>query len=400
MVIPGYEKASGGTLDPITHSLAGGALSATGLCRASRLATPTLVVAANAPDIDIVAMFWGPYAALAWRRGLTHGIPALIVLPFVVAGTIVLVDRLAHRVRGLDCPPHRFGTLLGLAAVGVATHPVLDWINTYGMRWFVPFDGSWSYGDAIFILDPWLWLLFGGPVFFAWSRTRVALGGWGLLAGLLSVPVLVASAVPPWARAVWLAGLAGWILLRVDRRHLGGAAREPGRRIARSEGLARRSLLAASAYLVLMVSATPFAEAVAAAEARERLPLDDVVSTMVGPLPADPLGGEVIVETAEAYWIGTFRWMRRPRVEWEAEPIERGEVSAVVSEAMQHPEARDFLEWSRFPLHQVTPHSGGWWVEFHDARYLGSGGGSLSGVRVFIHPDFRSGRDPTPVGEY
>jgi len=40
---------------------------------------------------------------------------------------------------------------------GGAHHPTLDWLNTYGMRWLMPFSGRWFYGDAVFIVDPGCW---------------------------------------------------------------------------------------------------------------------------------------------------------------------------------------------------------------------------------------------------
>jgi inner membrane protein len=51
--------------------------------------------------------------------------------------------------------------LLLLSAVSILTHPTLDWTNEYGMRWLMPFSGRWFYGDALFIIDPWLWGLLG-----------------------------------------------------------------------------------------------------------------------------------------------------------------------------------------------------------------------------------------------
>jgi hypothetical protein len=41
----------------------------------------------------VLAYADGPAADLAFRRGWTHGIPALIVLPFLLAGAMVLLDR-------------------------------------------------------------------------------------------------------------------------------------------------------------------------------------------------------------------------------------------------------------------------------------------------------------------
>ena len=113
-------------------------------------------------DVDVATAFLGPYGALAHRRGWTHGVLALAILPFVVAGTLLLYDRYVRLRRNPLAAPARAGPLLGLAALAVLSHPALDWLNNYGMRWLMPFDGTWFYGDALFIVDPWVWLGLGG----------------------------------------------------------------------------------------------------------------------------------------------------------------------------------------------------------------------------------------------
>ena len=71
-------------MDPVCHTLVGAALSVAGLKRLTRRATATLVLAANIPDVDIVAAMLG--RNLEWRRGITHGVPALLLWPFVLTG--------------------------------------------------------------------------------------------------------------------------------------------------------------------------------------------------------------------------------------------------------------------------------------------------------------------------
>src|SRR5690606_1338479 len=107
-------------------------------------ATAALVIGANVPDVDIVAAFGADYASLALRRGWTHGVLALALWPFVVTAALLAWQRLRPHV-----VPARAGPLLALAALGVATHPTLDWLNNYGLRWLMPFDGRWFYGDAL-----------------------------------------------------------------------------------------------------------------------------------------------------------------------------------------------------------------------------------------------------------
>ncbi|HSG48629.1 MAG TPA: metal-dependent hydrolase, partial [Longimicrobiales bacterium] len=178
--------------------------------RRTPLATATLVVAANAPDVDILSYAGGTYFALAFRRGITHGIPAQIVLPFVVAGAMLAWDRWVRRRRLPEEAPALPREILLLSFVGVFTHPVLDWMNVYGMRWGLPFTGSWSYGDALFIIDPWLWLLLGSAVFLARSGGAVL---WAVLAVLTTLLMWVGP-LPRTASVVWTVALVTIALLR------------------------------------------------------------------------------------------------------------------------------------------------------------------------------------------
>ncbi len=84
-------------MDNLTHSLVGAALSEAGPRDRFALATPALIIAANVPDVDAVSyLVADQFAGLAWRRGITHGVPALIVWPFVVAGLMLAWDHLAR----------------------------------------------------------------------------------------------------------------------------------------------------------------------------------------------------------------------------------------------------------------------------------------------------------------
>jgi hypothetical protein len=56
-------------MDNITHSLFGATLARTPLGRAGRGTTAALILASNAPDIDIVATAGGTLKYLEWHRG-------------------------------------------------------------------------------------------------------------------------------------------------------------------------------------------------------------------------------------------------------------------------------------------------------------------------------------------
>ena len=151
-------------MDPIAHTLVGAAAAQTGLGRRSAYATAALVIGANLPDIDGVAMFLSGDSSLYWRRGWTHGILANVLLPLLLTALLIAWSRAFGR------PPPRPCVLLGLSYLAVWSHPSLDWLNTYGVRWLMPFDGTWFYGDTLFVVDPWFWLILAGAAFLFRSR--------------------------------------------------------------------------------------------------------------------------------------------------------------------------------------------------------------------------------------
>lgn len=158
-------------MDPVSHTLAGTALAQTGLKRRTALGTTTLLIGANLPDVDVAAYLWSGETALAFRRGLTHGILAALLLPVALAGLVWLWDRSVRRRLRPDSDPAVFRQLLLLSALAILSHPVLDYLNVYGIRLLAPFSGRWYYGDALFIVDPWLWAILAAGCWLA-RRTR------------------------------------------------------------------------------------------------------------------------------------------------------------------------------------------------------------------------------------
>lgn len=353
-------------MDPIAHTLTGGALAAAGMRRATPLAAAALVIGANVPDVDVIVNFGGEYAALAHRRGWTHGILAVVVWPFVVCGLLLAWDRFVRRRRAGN-PPVRPGALWAVAALGVATHPLLDWLNNYGMRWLMPFDGQWSYGDAWFIVDPWVWLSLGGVLCLMHSRAWWSAGLWIVLAFFATRLILTEPLVPPFARGAWLAGIAAIVIARVA----GFAA---PRRETAVERAARAVLVLVAAYMIAALAANLPARAEVRA-ALGALGIGPIERVMVGPSPADPLAGEVVAVTADAYHAGRWHWLGKPRFEYAGTRIARpAPDDPLFAAAARAPEARDFLSWSRFPYVIVEPGPAGSAVahvlHFRDARYL------------------------------
>ena len=161
-------------MDNLTHSLAGAVLGQMGLKRRTGLAIPALIIGANIPDIDAIATVFGTQS-LAMRRGLTHGPIALVLLPLILTGLLLAYDRWRPNPKRL--PVHR-GWLLAVAYIGTLSHPALDWMNSYGIRFLEPFSSQWFAGDTLFIIDVWIWTALALGVWLSQRRERRALPNW------------------------------------------------------------------------------------------------------------------------------------------------------------------------------------------------------------------------------
>jgi len=368
-------------LDPITHTFTGAALAATGLRRATPLATAALLIGANAPDVDGLTYFAGGFVAIAFRRGWTHGVLALPLWPFVLTGLLLLWDAQVRRWRDPHAAPARAGPLLALSALAVLTHPTLDWLNNYGVRWLMPFDGRWFYGDALFIIDPWIWLLLGGVLFVTHSNDRRSLAAWAVFWAFASVAVLASPALVPWAaRILWITGIGLLV-----------AARSRPFAAIRREAVLDRAATAALAIVAVYVATTVAAAAAARAGVRAALAAADlagVEQVMVAPTAANPFAGDVVAATADAYYTGRWNWLDRPRLELASEslPRPRGDVFEAAARA---PDARRFLSWARFPVVDIerADADAGFVVRFSDARYRALG--PLNGPTVRLDRDLR-----------
>jgi len=300
-------------VDPICHTLVGACLAQSGLKRRSRMGAAALVVAANAPDVDIVAGFAD--RSLELRRGITHGVPALVLWPFVIAGVFWLLGRL----KGGEGA--RFGALTGISAIGVLTHPALDYLNVYGMRWLMPFVDRWFYGDALFIVDPWIWLALAAGILLARRRERRVLPDPGR-------PARMALA----AVAVYIGGMMASTLT---------AGRDVGRVVGPDARL------------------------------------------MVSPRPIDPLAKSVIVARGDWYLLGSYRFGRNPAVRIEdslAVGLDR-EILAAVAAA---PGGPAFLHWARFPVGRRRQLGDSTWFQVYDRRYSAGAEGSWASVEVTV----------------
>jgi inner membrane protein len=141
-------------LEPITHFLTGACISRAGLNRKTGLATLTLVLAAEGPDIDDFSYFGGSISGLQHHRGFTH---TFVGAPFVAAfilGMVYGIYRLMlKRGKHTRLPPD-WKLLYLYALLGCLSHVLLDFTNNYGVRPFAPFNPKWYSWDVSFIIEP------------------------------------------------------------------------------------------------------------------------------------------------------------------------------------------------------------------------------------------------------
>jgi inner membrane protein len=150
-------------LEPVTHFLTGACMGRAGLNRKSALATLTLTLAAEAPDLDILARVHGPAFAFAHHRGFTHSFVGVVIDAIAVVGFVYLIWRLRGRKVNDPILPPRWGWLFLFACLAGLSHILLDFTNNYGVRPFWPFSEKWYSWDIVFIFDPIIFvsLLFG-----------------------------------------------------------------------------------------------------------------------------------------------------------------------------------------------------------------------------------------------
>lgn len=184
-------------MDNLCHTLVGVTLAQAGFKSRTGRAVLTGAIAANLPDLDVL-VFLTDVPSVAFRRGITHGVPAQILLPIALAGAMMFVGGRGQRP---GSPPLRFGWLLALSYLGVLTHVYMDLLNTYGVRLLSPLSQRWFYGDAVFIIDPVLWVVLGAGAWFA-RRTGPRYAQIAILAACLYIGGMVVSARA--ARAVVL----------------------------------------------------------------------------------------------------------------------------------------------------------------------------------------------------
>ncbi|MFY9725195.1 MAG: metal-dependent hydrolase [Bryobacteraceae bacterium] len=307
-----YNRNSAPGMYNLTHTAVGLFLARAGARRWTPQATAILLVASNAPDIDVLAGLAGPLAYLRYHRGLTHALAAMPVMALLSVAAVRLAGR----------KPLYWPGAMAAAMLGVAVHLLLDWTNIYGERLLLPFSGRWLRLDSTSVIDLWIWAI-----------AAVALVG-PFLARMVGSEIASGAAKPRHhGRGAAVFALAAIMALDCGRLVLHGRA-------------------------VAMLDARIYQG-------------DSPARVAALPNPFNPLRWRGLAETPGFYAVadldvaGNFD-PTRALILYKPDP------DPALDAAARSPVFRQFLRFNQYPLWRVTPAStleGGKLVELFDLRF-------------------------------
>ncbi len=158
------------------------------------------VWANNLPDLDFLwtGITGGRLGYLVHHRGHTHTLGGILLQLPILMGLFYLVGFKWKDFR-IPFSKDPFAKLFwAVGALGLCLHVFLDSWNSYGVHPFWPISSKWFYGDAVFIFEPWIWLI---AICGIWFAIRTTFFKW-VLGGLVLLSMFV----------VWKIALFDWKL--------------------------------------------------------------------------------------------------------------------------------------------------------------------------------------------
>jgi inner membrane protein len=345
-------------MDNLAHTLLGLSFAKSGLERTTPMATAALLISSNLPDIDVLARINGDALShLKYHRGFTHSLVGLGLLACLLTLVLWYADRKLRsraRVERTRCRPLRLFWLCYLGGLG---HTFFDYTNSYGVRPFLPFSNQWYYGDLIFVVDPWIWLILGASAVWLTATNARRIGLWLLLGALTSLLIVLVRqntaqpglVIPGAVRYAWFVGLTLIVIGSVLRWGKAGAL------------LARVSLALLIAYYGGMTLARQAAASAARSAARE--PVDSVVAW---PAPANPAAWQAVITSprgVETAWV-TLSGNHKP--DWTEVT---GLQPRLVEALRRNDRSREFLNFARFWNASVEENESGHSILVRDLRF-------------------------------
>jgi inner membrane protein len=359
-------------MDNLTHSFIGLAASKAGLEKLSPGTTTLCVLAANAPDSDILTLAFGRWFYLQHHRGITHSIVGTLALALALPLVFYLVDLVIARVRNRAGSVRLRGLLLASIIVS-ATHPLMDWTNNYGVRFLLPWNSKWFYGDFVFIIDPFLWLILGGAVFLLTSETKKQIGAWLLVALITGYLVYFGPANlgglsnATLLRIVWVVALVSLFILFKKRA---------GKRWGAKIPIAAFAVVACYLSALCLIHAIALKRAKLDATAIAAEHNEHSIDVAAMPTLANPLQWLVVLETERAAYRFNLSLLGRSDPSSVAR-YERPDPlsSRAVEQASRDSRAQVFLGFARFPVVEVAGEDCATrtLVQFADLRYTEPG---------------------------
>ena len=340
-------------MENFAHTLLGLSLAKAGLERATPLATTALVVASNLPDIDVLMRVGGDTSAyLEYHRGFTHSFVGLALLALIITVVLTLIDRRFRLRRDHRRRPMRPLRLFWIAYLGGLGHTFMDFV-----RPLLPFSPRWFYGDIIFVVDPWVWLILGSTVVWLTTTNSGRAFFWLVIGIVLSLVMMLAlqtpanglTPLPTIARVVWFIGM-GLIIV--------GALLGLGRK---GERLARYSLL----ILAMYYGGMWMAHQSALKQAANPPPAESVRQIAAWPTPANPVLWQAAAASDDTAFMRTLQLITHEG-EWRKQPA----LDAKFVEALrQSRDGRVFLDFARFYSASVDESSSGYIITLRDLRF-------------------------------
>ena len=338
-------------MDNLTHSLVGLAAAKAGLEKLSPRTTALCVVAANAPDLDVVTLVFGDrWTTLKYHRGITHSIIGTLCLALIIPIVFYLAEVAVARLRARPLKINLTGLIVASLIVS-ATHPLMDWTNNYGVRLLLPWSSRWFYGDLVFIVDPFLWALFGGASFLLTSKTRLQMIAWCALGLFVTLIVLLGSAQrsavsnPLPVRIFWITVLISLVVL---------FAKKAGDRWGQNIAIASFVILLAYWGGLAWAHSLAIKRGTAEASVMAHNGGETISRLAAMPTLGNPANWECVFETERA----TYRFdlsltgkSVRDVVRYEKPSPE---VSRLIQEASEDRRAQILLGFARFPVVQLS----------------------------------------------
>src|SRR6266436_1757649 len=366
-------------MDTITHGIAG-ALIGKAVFRGEdmfssqpinrgRIITWSLMLGAISPDSDVFRDIFSHdrLLVITWHRSITHSLILLPIWTLLLAG----ITRLFASWRKWEAPS--FVALVGIYAVGILSHILLDLVTSFGTMIWSPVQWSRPAWDLIFIIDFTLTGILLVPQLLAWvyaQPEKVKRRAIGMSLVFMPAPFLIARigeiAGAPISGRVVLSAMIMLAALFFLPALLGWGAKIP------HDKWNRAGLGAAAVY----VACTFYAHHVAFSRIQKFAELDHLQVESIGALPLPP---------SLWRWDGLVRTQRgvfELRMDLSDKPASDAEVlsrehryypdappNSFIEAAKNLPAVQKVLWFSRFPVTRFHKEGEVAVVEVSDIRF-------------------------------